>query len=160
MAGKPKSRPTDWREQRRLQAWELHLKGWKQVKIAEAVGVTKAAVSLWLKRARQEGTDALLSHPPPGAQRKLPLETLRELPELLLRGAESFGFRGDLWTTKRIAQVIEETWGVRYHPDHVSRLMKELGWSPQKPKKKGHPARRGGDRAVADHEMAGDREAG
>ena len=160
MAGKQKSRRTDWREQRRLQAWALFQKGWKQSKIAEAFGVTKQAVSVWIKRARSEGEDGLLSHPPPGAKPKLPRKVLQQLPELLLRGTESFGFRGNLWTTKRIAAVIEKTWGVRYHPDHVSRLMKNLGWSPQKPKKKGHPAKRGSDRRVADAEVAGDRGAG
>ena len=109
MAGKQKSRRTDWREQRRLQAWALFQRGWKQSKIAEAFDVTKQAVSVWIKRARSEGEDGLLSHPPPGAKPKLPRKVLQQLPELLLRGTESFGFRGNLWTTKRIAAVIEKS---------------------------------------------------
>jgi transposase len=138
MARKPTTQDKDWREHRRLQAWALYEKGWEQVKIAEALGVTKSAVCVWIKRAKRDGVDALLRNPPPGAVRKLPKETLEQLPEMLLRGAESFGFRGDLWTCPRIAKVIEQTWGVRYHCSHVSRLLKDLGWSSQKPKKKGN----------------------
>ncbi len=51
-------------------------------------------------------------------------------------GAEAYGFRGDVWTTKRIAAVIEGEYGVRYHPDHVGRLLREAGWSVQKPVKR------------------------
>ena len=130
---KPK---TDWREQRRFQAWRLAQKGWSQTDIAEALGVSGAAVSKWIKKAREGGVEALQRAHRPGPQRKLELEELQKLPELLEQGAESFGFRGDVWTTPRIAAVIERTWGVSYHKDHVSRLMKELGWSPQKPKKR------------------------
>jgi transposase len=50
----------DWREARRFRAWELHQKGWSQVRIAEALGVTPGAVSQWLKPAREEGLSALL----------------------------------------------------------------------------------------------------
>ena len=55
------------------------------------------------------------------------------LPGLLSRGAEAYGFRGDVWTAKRIAEVLWRTFGVRYHPDHVSRLLRQAGWSRQLP---------------------------
>ena len=50
---------TDWREGRRLRAWELKQEGWKQRDIARALGVSKGAVSQWMKRAKQEGVEAL-----------------------------------------------------------------------------------------------------
>ena len=49
---------TDWREGRRLRAWELKQEGWKQRDIARALGVSKGAVSQWMKRANQEGLEA------------------------------------------------------------------------------------------------------
>jgi len=52
---------------------------------------------------------------------------------LLWHGPEAYGFRGQVWTCARIALVIEEEFGVRYHKDHVGRLLKELGWTPQIP---------------------------
>ncbi len=59
---------TDWREGRRLRAWELHQQGWKQKDIAAALGVTQGAVSQWLKRGNTRGVDALRRRPAPGAQ--------------------------------------------------------------------------------------------
>jgi hypothetical protein len=55
------------------------------------------------------------------------------IPEFLWHGAEAYGLRGDVWTCARIAQVLQWEFGVSYHKDHVSRLMKELGWTPQVP---------------------------
>jgi transposase len=125
--------PHDWREGRRLRAVELREQGWKQKDIAAALGVTHGAVSQWLKRARLGGKEALRHHPAPGPLPKLTAEQRLQLPALLARGAEAFGFGGAVWTTRRIAAVITQEFGVRYHPAHVSRLLRAIGWSPQKP---------------------------
>ncbi len=66
------SQATDyWREGRRLRAFELKQQGWKQQEIADALGVSKGAVSQWMKRARQEGVEGLRHKPPPGATPRL-----------------------------------------------------------------------------------------
>jgi transposase len=56
-----------------------------------------------------------------------------QLVGLLAQGAEAFGFRGAVWTCRRVARLIREQFGVSYHPAHVSRLLAQLDWSPQKP---------------------------
>lgn len=124
---------TNWREGRRLRALELHKTGWSQTKIAEALGVTHGAVSQWMARARQGGAEALRHRPPPGPTLRLTEAQRAQIPALLAQGAGSFGFSGEVWTTKRIAVVIHRTFGVRYHPAHVSRLVRALGLSVQKP---------------------------
>lgn len=125
--------PHDWREGRRLRAWDLAQQGWTQRAIAAALGVSHGAVGQWLSRAKQGGVEALRRHPAPGPQPKLTSEQRVQIPALLARGAEAFGFRGDLWTTKRVAAIIDQEFGVRYHPAHVSRLLRALRWTPQKP---------------------------
>ncbi len=127
------SQASDWRECRRLRAFELKERGWKQTEIADALGVTEGAVSQWMKRAREEGVEALRHNPPPGATPRLSEQERAELPELLARGAEAHGFRGDVWTCERVAIVIRREFGVRYHPAHVSRLVRKLELSLQKP---------------------------
>ena len=95
--------------------------------------VTPGAVSQWLKRAREGGAQALVHRMPPGRVSRLNAEQKAELVRLLEQGAEAHGFLGDVWTTKRVASLIKQAFGVRYHPAHMSRLLRELGWSVQKP---------------------------
>jgi transposase len=129
--GAPKK--ADWREERRKRAWKLKEEGWQQKDIAVALGVSEGAVSQWLKRGREGGIKALEAHPPKGMTPRLRAEQKAQIPELLAKGAEAYGYRGDVWTASRVAEVIAKTFGVRYHRDHVGRLLREAGWSRQKP---------------------------
>src|ERR671933_780597 len=95
--------PADWREGRRLRAWELKQQGWSQHRIAEALGVTDGAVSQWMRRQRDGG------------------------------GAQAYGFIGPVWTQRRMAAVIQRQLHVRYHPARLTRLLRQIDWSPQKP---------------------------
>ena len=122
-----KSMFQDWRESRRIRAFELKQLGWKQSDIAAALGVTKGAVSQWLKRAGQGGKEALRSRPTPGRPARLSAAQKAQLPELLKQGPDAFGFKGDVWTAERVAALIERTFGVHYHPDHVGRLLRDAG---------------------------------
>jgi transposase len=111
----------------------LKEQGWKQCKIAEALGVTPSAVSQWLRKGREEGVAGLHHRAAPGATPKLTAAQRQMLPGLLERGATAWGFAGEVWTCARVARMVEREFGVRYHPAHVSRLLHALGWSPQKP---------------------------
>ena len=133
MATTAMHQPRDWREARRLRAWELKQQGWKQRRIAEALGVTPGAVSQWLTRVAEGGVAALRNRIRPGPTPRLAPEQRARIPEVLARGAEAYGFVGDVWTTGRVAAVIEREFGVRYHPAHVSRLLRAIGWSVQRP---------------------------
>jgi len=78
-----------------------------------------------VKRARDGGgVEALKRQPAPGARPRLSEEQRAKVPELLKRGAEAHGFRGEVWTCERVAIVIRREFGVSYHPAHVSRLLK------------------------------------
>jgi transposase len=103
------------------------------VDIAMALDVSPAAVSQWLSLADRGGIAALRSRAIQGRPARLTCQQLRQIPEFLWHGAEAYGFRGEVWTCARIAEVVREEFGVVYHPGHVSRLMKQLGWTPQLP---------------------------
>lgn len=125
--------PKNWQEARRLRAWELKQAGWQQQAIARALAVSKCAVSQWMRTAAHNGRDGLLAQPHTGRPPGLTSADLLRLPDFLSHGAEAYGFRGEVWTCARIATVIEQEFGVRYHKAHVSRLLKELNWTPQQP---------------------------
>jgi transposase len=133
MAEKRSHDATDWKEGRQLRACELSQAGWNQTAIAEALGVTSGAISQWLKRVRQGGVAALYRRKAAGAKPRLTAEQRERLPELLTRGAEAYGFRGDIWTRGRVAEVIWREFGVRYTPTHVGRILRACGWTLQKP---------------------------
>jgi transposase len=125
--------PLNWKEGRRRRAWELHQLGWTQQEIATALGCAQSSVSGWIRRAAAAGVDALRHHPPPGPTPLLSPTQLAQIPALLEQGAAAFGWRGAYWTTRRVAQLIGDQFGVYYHPAHVSRLLRQIGWSCQKP---------------------------
>ena len=127
------AKPQGWKEARRIRGWELHEIGWKQKAIAEALGVAESTVSGWVRKGKVAGVEALRNQPGRGRRPKLSDEQRKKLPELLKRGAVSYGFRGEIWTNPRVAQVIRREFGITYHPAHVSRILEELGWTPQKP---------------------------
>ncbi len=116
-----------------MQAWRLKQRGWKQCDIATALSASEGAVSQWLAAARTGGTEALSSHVIPGRPAKLTPEQLCQLPEFLWHGAEAYGFRGDVWTCARVAHVLKEEFGMRYSKSQVSRILRQLNWTPQVP---------------------------
>ena len=128
--------PPECLEWRRYRALDLKGRGWIQSDIAEALDVSEVALSGWLARARDGGPEALRARTAPGRAPRLSPDQLRTIPELLWHGPEVYGFRGQAWTCARIAKVIEGEFGVRYHKDHVGRILKGLRWTPQQPIKR------------------------
>jgi transposase len=120
------------REIRRMRAYDLAQAGWKQKDIAQALGVTKGAVSQWMSRARDGGKGALRRHPAPGAVRRLSQAQMQRLPALLGQGAKAYGYPDDNWTYRRIAVVIEREFGVHYVDQHIQRILARMGWCRHK----------------------------
>jgi transposase len=122
-----------WREGRRLRAWELHQQGWTNVDIAAALGVSKVAVGQWVKAAKEGQLPALQARSRQGQARRLSETQLNQLPALLGRGPDAYGFPGAFWTCSRIALLVEKEFAVRYQPQHIGRLLHHLHWSYHKP---------------------------
>lgn len=123
----------NWREYRRKRVWEMHQQGYKQQAIADALGLTQGGVSQILTRAKRGGESALAHRKPPGAPRRLSDEQRQQLLVELAKGAEAHGYSGDVWTSERIADFIDQRFQVQYHPDYIGPLLRQLGWSPQRP---------------------------
>ncbi len=121
-------------EWRRRRAFELHQMGWTGRAIAEALGVVPSAVSNWLRRVREGGPEALRTRRhQTGKRPKLSSEQQQQLLALLETGAAAQGDIGERWTGKRVAALIKQVFGIGYHPEYIPRLLRALGWTPQKP---------------------------
>jgi Transposase and inactivated derivatives len=120
-------------EDRRFQALDLYRKGLSQADIARQLRVSRAAVCQWLKKAAKKGKLALRRKPRPGRPPKLTDSQRRQLVKLLARGAESAGYATQLWTAERIQRLVLEQFGSHYHVNHVPKLLRQCGWSYQRP---------------------------
>ena len=130
-------------ERRRVRALALLKEGLLPVEVARRVGVDRRSVRRWKRAARRRGEAGVRAKPAPGRPPKLGPEHKRRLEALLLEGAQAAGFHTDLWTCPRVAELIDRRFGVRYHVDHIGRVLHALGWSPQQ------PARRASERDEA-----------
>lgn len=123
-------------ERRRRRAAALLKSGLSLQAVARRVGASVSSVFRWKVAIAAGGDAALSAKPVPGRRRKLGDAERERLLKLLLKGALAYGFPNDLWTLKRIASVIRKEFGVKYHPNHVWRLLRGLGWSCQVPERR------------------------
>ena len=104
--------------------------------IARRIGCHASSVLRWRNAFRSGGADALKAKPAPGRPPKLSRKQKERLVRLLTKGALANGYRTELWTTQRIAELIERKLGIRYHRNHVGKVLHQLGWSHQKPERR------------------------
>ena len=95
-----------------------------------------SSVARWREVVRKSGMEGLAAKRHPGPCPRLSEKQREKLVKLLLKGPQAHGYRNDLWTLPRVAQVIENHFGVRYHPAHVWKILHALGWSCQKPERR------------------------
>lgn len=129
---RPVGSPADL-QRRRERAIALLAEGYQPVEVARMVGAERRSVRRWNAAYRKRGRKALVARPASGRPTKLSAKEKSQLERALLKGAKAAGFSTDLWTCPRVAQLIEERFGVHFHVDHIGRLLRGLGWSPQKP---------------------------
>jgi transposase len=107
--------------------------GWKQKDVAEFLGISVKAVGNWMAAYRIAGDDGLAGKPHPGAKPKLSKRQERSVLSWLSKSPEAFGYKTDIWTTRRLAEVIEKRFGVRFNSNYLAAWLTDRGYSPQKP---------------------------
>lgn len=122
-------------EARRCRAAEYFQARKSLAEIARLVGASLSSVKRWKRAWTEGGVAALAAKPHPGPTPKLSPDEKQELLVILAAGPIVAGFRTDLWTCARVAKVIRRKFRVSYHPDHVGRILHELGYTPQKPRR-------------------------
>ena len=104
--------------------------------IARRIGCHASSVMRWRNALQSAGQDALKAKPASGRPPRLTVKQKKRLVRLLTQGAMAHGYRTELWTTQRIADLIKRQLGVRYHRNHVGKLLHQIGWSHQKPERR------------------------
>ena len=123
-------------EMRRHIAGRLLQEGKGIREVARIVEAAPSSVVRWKQELEQGGLEALTAKPPSGRQARLTSSQKTTLAVMLSKGARAAGFANELWTLSQVAQVIEREFGVSYHPGHVWYILREIGFSPQKPEQR------------------------
>ena len=121
-------------ERRRRTAIRLLDTGHGVRETARLVGAAASSVSRWQAAWRTRGADGLRPKTPPRPQPRLTADQRRRLAERLLEGAAAHGHPNDLWTLRRVRALIERQFRVAYGLTQVWRILRALGFSPQKPR--------------------------
>src|SRR5918911_2711695 len=124
-------------ERRRRLAVTRVLEGYPVREVAAFLGVTERSVNRWLEACRQSGDlDALKAKPSPGRPRKLTRRQERTVLGWLTKSPTAFGFAGELWTSRRLAALIERRWGIRFNANYLVEWLSARRHSAQKPERR------------------------
>jgi len=133
-------------ERRRRRAVELLNQGHGICQVARIVAASPSSVVRWRDAYRKGGHNALNSQPPPHRPCRLSPKQLQKLYILLLKGPIAHGYKTDLWTLQRVADLIRKHFGLTYHISQVWRILKSIRYSCQKPQPR---ARQRSEQAIA-----------
>ena|SRR5438445_901044 len=133
--GNPKGVERDFEqlERRRLRAAKLFDRGLTQGEVSRRLCVHRQSVSRWHQAWRKQGSKALRRAARAGRKPRLRPWQLERVACGLKEGPEALGYGTGLWTTWRVADLIEQQTGHKFHPGHVWRILRSLGWSCQRP---------------------------
>jgi transposase len=120
-------------ERRRMRAGSLLAKGLSQSEVARRVGAHRQSVSKWAAELQANGRAGLKKAGRAGRKPRLSAEQISQIEHGLKRGPQALGYETSLWTANRVAHLIEQESGVSYHPGHVWKILRRLGWSCQRP---------------------------
>ena len=120
-------------ERRRMRAVRLFEQGETQAAVARRLRVSRTTAMRWAQAWEAEGAEALRAAGRAGRKPRLSSDEFDRVEQALLEGPLAFGYHTELWTLPRVAELIQQITGVRYHPGHVWRVLRRLGWSLQKP---------------------------
>jgi transposase len=120
-------------EHRRREALELIDSGISQAEAARRLGVVRQAVSQWVAARRAGGTKSVASKGKPGPKTAPNEATRKRIEAAMIKGPKANGYRNDLWTLRRVAEVIERITGTKPSTTRTWNLMREMGWSCQRP---------------------------
>jgi transposase len=126
----------DLKTWRRASAVMGYIKGKSVIDMSTHFGVTRGSINRWLQWFEAEGTQGLRARKPVGRPPLLQEEQLLEIVQMLEAGPQEAGYTAGIWTGPMIGDWIHRTYGVRYHQQHIPRLLHQLGFSMQRPRKR------------------------
>lgn len=121
---------------RRASAVLGYIQGRSAITMASELKVDRSAVTKWVAWFDAEGAEGLRTKPLPGRAPRLSEEQRAEVVRMVEAGPQAAGFQSGVWTGALVGKWIEQRFGVGYHPQHIPRMLHQLGFSVQRPRKR------------------------
>lgn len=121
--------------ERRLQAARDLKEGMTEADVARKYGVSPVSAWRWHQTLQREGIEGLRLKKAKGAEPRLDATQKKRLAKILEEGPTRHGWATELWSGKRVAEVIRKEFRVHYHRKHIPRLLRQLGFRPRKPER-------------------------
>jgi transposase len=129
---RPKGTAAELEARRRLAVQRVG-DGWSRAEVASFLGVHRETVAEWVRAHQADGDTALVAKPHPGRPPFLTPEQEKQVLGWLAEPPTKHGFRTDLWTAKRVAQLILQKWEVKFHPHYLREWLTKRNYTPQRP---------------------------
>jgi transposase len=129
-------RDGEYRVARRILAIRMNAQGQTAGEISRLLGVHRSSATLWLQHWMEHGLDGILEGQRSGRPAELDAKDIELLKDIVDSGPIAYGFTSGVWTSPMITRVIADEFGIRYHPGHVRKLLHEIGFSVQRPRRK------------------------
>jgi transposase len=120
-------------EARRRLAVQRVTEGWTRKDVAAFLGVHPETVGEWVRAHQAGGDKALAAKPHPGRKPFLTAAEEKQVLGWLADPPTKHGFRTDLRTAKRVADLIRTKLGVAFHPHYLREWLTKRNYTPQKP---------------------------
>ena len=121
--------------ERRLQAAKDLESGVSEAEVARRYGVSAVSAWRWHQTLKTEGLEGLRLKKAKGASPRLSAAQKKRLAKIIDEGPTKHGWATDLWTSRRVVEVVRKEFGIKYHRNHVPRLLHALGYRPRKPER-------------------------
>jgi len=125
----------EYRVAKRIHAVVLNMEGQTSIEISDILKAPRSKVSLWLQNYEIQGVEGLLEGQRSGRPCELTPQQMTALTDIVDSGPVAYGFLSGVWTSPMVTRIIHEEFGVKYHPDHVRKILHQLDFSVQRPKR-------------------------
>lgn len=117
----------------RIQGILMSLDGHTTGEIAQHLKVHRSTVPLWIEHWNRYGEEGLWEGQRSGRPAGLDEDQRQRLRDILDSGPVAYGLETGIWTSPLVSRIIHDEFDQDYHPGHVRKLLRRLGYSVQRP---------------------------
>jgi transposase len=121
---------------RRAKAVLGYIEGQTVLYLSGVLDITRGSINRWLQWYEADGIEGLCSKKAAGRTPRLTQEQRDELAAIIEAGPQAAGYSSGMWTGPMLGDWVRSHFNVVYHNQHIPRLLHQMGFSVQRPRKR------------------------